>query len=144
MPSLFVIVTYSILGYSLLYIIVLMYIPSCIGVIAPWRTKSVEGMIPKNDRLKPTYKEIYETVKTNKGRQRTALTPDEGGVYRNLITEIESSLEPALFRYIFENADSITSDPMADDSISKISKINEVSKFIEYIGAYPQILNNMR
>jgi len=140
MPSLFVIVTYSILGYSLLYIIVLMYIPSCIGVIAPWRTKSVEGM---GDKLKPTYTEIYEKVKKNKDRQRTALTPDEGGVYMKLITEVESSMEPALFRYIFENADSITTDPMSDDSISKISKINEVSKFIEYIGAYPQILNNM-
>uniref|UniRef100_A0A6C0BRR4 Uncharacterized protein n=1 Tax=viral metagenome TaxID=1070528 RepID=A0A6C0BRR4_9ZZZZ len=142
MPSLFVIVTYSILGYSLLYIIVLMYIPSCIGVIAPWRTKSKEGM-NNDDRLRPTHKETYETVKKNKNRQRSELTPDEDGIYMQLITEIESSLEPALFRYIFENADSITSAPMSDDSISKISKINEVSKFIEYIGAYPQILKNM-
>lgn len=139
MFSLFNLVTYTILGYALLYVIVRTYTPSYVYIMTPWKDQ-VEGLENNSSAMTPS--SLAPLVRTNTDRTADSLLvskyrPD----YESILVDLESAIENGMIKHIADSSSVISDNPTSIASLRRMEEINTMYKCIENINSAMPILD---
>jgi len=139
MFSLFNLVTYTILGYVLLYVIVLTYMPSYLYLLTPWKERK-EGL--ENQSGDTTPAALALTIRTNADMVADALLVSKYRPnYESILVDLESAIENGMIKHISDSAQVISDNPSSIASIRRMEEINTMYNCIETINNAMPILD---
>lgn len=139
MFPIFKLFTCMILGYALLYVIVLTYMPRYIHLMRPWMDVK-EGL--ENNSSDSTPAALAPLVRVNADiHADSLLVSTYRPNYESILVDLEGAIENAMLKHISDNSKVISDNPSSIASIRRMDEINTMSKFIETINSAMAVLD---